>query len=145
MNSHSCETHRVYRLTCAQYDELVTRFDGACWRCHRAGSIWIDHDHAIGLDAVRGMLCPECNSRLGRVDAGSLDPDELDTAYLRDAWHATRAIKAVADGRTPVRMLRMVDGLWHAALEKAEEEGTTVSEHIRAELAAWTGYVEDTE
>lgn len=43
---------------------------------------------------------------------------------------------------TPIRPVRVPHGLWSAALAKAEEDGTTVSEHIRAELATWTGYVE---
>jgi hypothetical protein len=43
---------------------------------------------------------------------------------------------------TPIRPVRVSHGLWAAALAKAEVEGTTVSEHIRAELEAWTGYVE---
>lgn len=43
---------------------------------------------------------------------------------------------------TPIRPVRVADGLWSAALAKAEAEDTTVSEHIRAELARWTGYVE---
>lgn len=43
---------------------------------------------------------------------------------------------------TPIRPVRVPAGLWRAALAKAEAEGTTVSEHIRAELEAWTGYVE---
>jgi hypothetical protein len=41
---------------------------------------------------------------------------------------------------TPIRPVRIEDGLWEAALAKAAEEETTVSEHLRAELIAWTGY-----
>lgn len=41
---------------------------------------------------------------------------------------------------TPIRPVRIAAGLWRAALAKAAEEGTTVSEHIRAELVRWTGY-----
>ena len=43
---------------------------------------------------------------------------------------------------TPIRPVRIAEGLWAAALAKAEADGTTVSEHIRADLASWTGYVE---
>lgn len=43
---------------------------------------------------------------------------------------------------TPIRPVRVPDGLWAAALAKAAEEETTVSDRIRDELVAWTGYVE---
>jgi hypothetical protein len=43
---------------------------------------------------------------------------------------------------TPIRPVRVAEGLWAAALAKAGEENTTVSEHIREELERWTGYVE---
>lgn len=43
---------------------------------------------------------------------------------------------------TPIRPVRVNEGLWAAALDKAAEDETTVSEHIRDELVAWTGYAE---
>lgn len=45
---------------------------------------------------------------------------------------------------TPIRPVRVSDGLWAASLAKAAEEETTVSDHIRDDLIAWTGYAEDT-
>jgi hypothetical protein len=41
---------------------------------------------------------------------------------------------------TPIRPVRIAAGLWRAALLKAADEDTTVSEHIRTELERWTGY-----
>ena len=38
---------------------------------------------------------------------------------------------------TPIRGLRIPDDLWSAAQEKAEREGTTVSEVVRAYLSRW--------
>lgn len=38
---------------------------------------------------------------------------------------------------TKVRGVRIPDDLWNAALEKAEREGTTVSEALRAFLTRW--------
>lgn len=46
---------------------------------------------------------------------------------------------------TPIRPVRLSDGLWKAALDKAVEEDTTASEFIRAALYDWTGYVEPEE
>jgi len=42
---------------------------------------------------------------------------------------------------TPPKALRVHPDLWRAAKEKAAAEGTTVSDHIRDELADWTGWV----
>ena len=39
---------------------------------------------------------------------------------------------------TRARTVRIDDGLWLAAQQKAAQEGTTVSEHIREELTEWT-------
>lgn len=38
---------------------------------------------------------------------------------------------------TTVRNIRVPDRIWQAATEKAEREGTTVSEVVRRYLARW--------
>lgn len=43
------------------------------------------------------------------------------------------------EGTRP-RQVRVSDGLWEAAQNKAESEGTTVAEAVRAFLSKWTGY-----
>lgn len=68
----TCMTHKKYLLTCEDYDELVDRAGGCCEICliapeeTAAGLLHIDHDHARGWGAVRGLLCGPCNNRLGR-------------------------------------------------------------------------------
>lgn len=56
-----------YRLTVAQYDEMLRRQRGACALCLRPPAtrpLEVDHDHASGR--VRGLLCFHCNKHLLR-------------------------------------------------------------------------------
>lgn len=59
-------------LTLEQWQAMWDRQGGRCAVCHRppASRLVIDHDHAAarkGLPAVRGLLCPLCNGKLGKV------------------------------------------------------------------------------
>lgn len=58
---------RKYRLTPEQVNELKASQEGKCLICGVAGELFVDHDHTTG--AVRGALCPSCNTFLGRVEA----------------------------------------------------------------------------
>lgn len=92
--------HRKYRLTCAQYETLIERSGGACevcgtsagdmtmgWRCV-SGRLHIDHDHTLGLWAVRGLLCRRCNNTIDQwFRSGQLND------YDANAYHR----KLVAD------------------------------------------------
>jgi antitoxin component of RelBE/YafQ-DinJ toxin-antitoxin module len=42
-----------------------------------------------------------------------------------------------ATGETPIRGVRVPDGLWNAAKDKAEEEGTTVSDVVNTCLTKY--------
>lgn len=80
---------RQYGLTVDQVDEMLL---GGCAICgtidwpgrHNRGHI--DHDHATGK--VRGVLCSECNTGLGKFRD---DPELVDraAAYLRSAVDLT--------------------------------------------------------
>jgi len=75
--------HRTYKLTCLEFDDLENRARGRCERCGTTGGqLVIDHDHARGVDAVRGLLCHGCNQHLRRVDNGRIQPDEQTRHYL---------------------------------------------------------------
>jgi hypothetical protein len=45
--------------------------------------------------------------------------------------------------KTPIRGIRVPDGLWNAAQDRARIEGTNVSAVINAFLRDWTGWGED--
>jgi hypothetical protein len=80
---HTGCNHRQYNLTCEQLDELLDMAGHACQRCRTCTEpLWIDHDHALGMWGVRGLLCPLCNSHLGQVDTGRKPMDELTFRYL---------------------------------------------------------------
>lgn len=67
---------RAFGITIEQYEEMWERQGGKCAntqcraefpkvvRDHR-NALHVDHDHATGK--VRALLCPGCNSALGRV------------------------------------------------------------------------------
>jgi hypothetical protein len=67
---HDRCTHRNYLLTCSQYEALLNRAAGRCEICgllaseNPGGKLYIDHDHALGAWAVRGLLCQLCNTLL---------------------------------------------------------------------------------
>lgn len=80
---------RKYSLTVDQYQILVNRYGGRCWRCKKYetvknpdGSVQrlsVDHDHACCPGdyscgrCIRGVLCVGCNFVLGRIDGGQVD------------------------------------------------------------------------
>lgn len=87
----SC-THRVYQMTCEEFEQLWARANGLCERCRAAWHpLQIDHDHKLGFAAVRGLLCPKCNTHMKFVDAGTRLADEPTARYLRQSWHLMAA------------------------------------------------------
>ena len=80
---------RVYGLTVEAYEALLAAQGGVCAICRRPPAadgrqkrLHVDHDHAT--DAVRGLLCSNCNTALGLLDD---DVDRIAAAifYLRGA------------------------------------------------------------
>jgi hypothetical protein len=137
MSEHACSTHAIYKLSCEQYDALRAARDGRCWRCDtQTERLCVDHDHSLGISAVRGIVCFPCNGRLGQVDAGAIHPDDADTAYLAAAWHRSEVAEHKLDGRTPVRHIR-IDELWDDAQATAAGQGDTVPDVVRLALRAY--------
>jgi hypothetical protein len=78
------ERHRGHQIKTAygllpeQYEALVDRQDGLCAICRKPPgkrALHIDHNHETG--AIRGLLCFECNSGLGKFGD---DPELLRVA-----------------------------------------------------------------
>lgn len=71
---HTSCFHTKYVLTCGEYDGLLRHADGYCTLCRKRPRLGrplnIDHDHALGQWAVRGLVCDRCNQILRRVEAG---------------------------------------------------------------------------
>jgi hypothetical protein len=89
-----CHHRHEYGMTCEQFDLLEARADGHCELCGISeadipfGKLHMDHDHAIGFGAVRGLVCQKCNAHLRRVDSGERSTDDKVTAYLTSPfWH----------------------------------------------------------
>jgi hypothetical protein len=56
----------------------------------------IDHDHAYGFFAVRGLLRPKCNALMASVDRHQ-KVDVRASAYLMNAWFLGFVIKRHLD------------------------------------------------
>lgn len=55
----------LYGLTDAQYQSMLSQHDGGCWICGARGKLFVDHCHESR--EVRGLLCMECNTGLGKL------------------------------------------------------------------------------
>ncbi|MBD0837972.1 endonuclease VII domain-containing protein [Streptomyces sp. TRM68416] len=78
---------RHYGLTEAERDEMVASQMGLCVICLKAPAVHVDHCHETGK--VRGVLCFNCNSAIGKLGD---DPDAVRraAAYLEGiAWKPT--------------------------------------------------------
>lgn len=66
---------RLYNITLEQYNQLFNRQQGCCAICYRHQStlkhkLSIDHNHNTGK--IRGLLCPDCNILVGRLEKNYL-------------------------------------------------------------------------
>ncbi|WP_406417864.1 endonuclease VII domain-containing protein [Streptomyces sp. NBC_00873] len=78
---------RQYGMTEAERDEMISSQMGICTICLAAPAVHVDHCHETGR--VRGVLCFNCNSAIGKLGD---DPDTLRRAiaYLEgNAWKPT--------------------------------------------------------
>lgn len=82
-----CSTHRQYALSCQDFDELWDRAAGRCQICLTPPEstpcrlLHIDHSSALGMWAVRGLLCSRCNTLLPRLSGPAIDE------YWRSSWY----------------------------------------------------------
>ncbi|MGW1784572.1 endonuclease domain-containing protein [Streptomyces sp. NPDC002143] len=65
----------------------ASRADAARSARTRPRSLYIDHDHTLGIWAVRGLVCHRCNQALRAVDAGQRKRPAAVSRYLASAWH----------------------------------------------------------
>ena len=78
---------RNYGMTEAERDEMVASQMGLCVICLKAPAVHVDHCHQTGR--VRGVLCFNCNSAIGKLGD---DPDAVRraAAYLEgSSWKPT--------------------------------------------------------
>lgn len=108
-----CKAHKVYSLTCGEYDELWERSGGNCEACGRELDLTkrdhaIDHDHRYGNQAIRGIVCTRCNGYLARLEtprvhpAFGSGPGRWFADYFRRAWF-------VRSHHSDPQTLRLVD------------------------------------
>lgn len=67
LNDFRKRLRHKYNMSPAQLDQLLQAQGGKCWICQEEKRLVIDHNHETGR--VRGLLCPICNTLLGRIEA----------------------------------------------------------------------------
>ncbi|MFE4622264.1 endonuclease VII domain-containing protein [Streptomyces mirabilis] len=78
---------RKYGITIAERDQMIASQMGLCVICLNAPAVHVDHCHETGR--VRGVLCFNCNSAIGKLGD---DPDAVRraAAYLEGSpWKPT--------------------------------------------------------
>lgn len=97
--------HVSYSLSCDDYDDLLRIANGQCQVCEKANPRpFIEHDHALGQWAVRGLVCHVCNQRLRHVDAGDKPATPAIARYLASPWHERQASSAAKRARMKPRV-----------------------------------------
>jgi len=97
--SRTYHLKRRYGITAAEADAMLTDQGGLCAICRAAPAVHVDHDHAT--DAVRQLLCFNCNGGLGQFKD---DPAVLRAAAEYVERHRARQHRArpLARRRTEV-------------------------------------------
>lgn len=110
--------HRKYWMTCLEYEQILRRSGDRCEQCglpgecNIRGRLYIDHDHAWGCWAVRGLLCTKCNTNLEKPWlVGNF------AEYLGRSWYLTAPISLdrIAE---PSLTARVTDGLGNTWLRR---------------------------
>jgi hypothetical protein len=134
-----CDTHRHYKLNCAQYEDLLAACSQLCQICGRSAErharpkLRIDHEWG-GLWAVRGLLCAGCNANLRQDGQGwSVHERYLATPW----WKAQCAKRGLPAGKRPepeigsaiqnqwdTVWLHARQGWWHAFKQNGVGRGT---------------------
>ncbi|MEW2577839.1 endonuclease VII domain-containing protein [Streptomyces syringium] len=84
---------RSYGTTEAERDEMIASQAGVCCICLTAPAVHVDHCHGTGK--VRGVLCFNCNSALGKLD-DDMDVMRRAIAYLEgNVWKPTLVASGV--------------------------------------------------
>jgi len=66
-NSKEIWYQRAYGMSVDDFTEIRTKQGGKCKICGMCiGKLYIDHDHITGV--VRGLLCNNCNTALGKFN-----------------------------------------------------------------------------
>ncbi len=71
------ERQRRYGLSGADYEAMLARQGGVCAICRRRSKRRLEIDHCHKTGKVRGLLCTNCNTALGRCHD---DPDIMRAA-----------------------------------------------------------------
>lgn len=95
-NNRRTKLRLSYGISPEEYDALLAKQGGVCAICGqppKRGRAFLDVDHCHSSNAIRGLLCSDCNLCVGLMDD---DPERLVAAadYLRAASdHSSKLVK----------------------------------------------------
>lgn len=94
----TCYTHSGWFLTCDEYEGLLADYNRRCALCGKTDRyLNVDHDHGLGISAIRGVLCPRCNGgHMRRVDEGYRPICGTTRDYLMSPWYLARRGQTLA-------------------------------------------------
>lgn len=86
---------RTYGITDDEYNALLESQHGACAMCQKPAGAFkrrlaVDHDHSCCPGSrscgkcIRGLLCPACNTFLGKIESGAVTLEQV--AVYRDKF-----------------------------------------------------------
>lgn len=71
--------------------EIAVMHDGVCRLCRRTDQQLVyEHDHAVGIHALRQLTCQRCNAHMTGVDAGRYAVDPATRKYIMEPWYLAR-------------------------------------------------------
>lgn len=97
-----------YGIGADEVERMAAEQGGLCPVCRVAEAVHVDHDHVTG--AVRGVLCPECNTGMGQL--------------RDDPWVLRRAAEYLAGGL--LGLSRSGSGSFEVAVVRPRGDGEAV-------------------
>lgn len=78
---------RKYGITPKEYDEMLRKQDGRCAICREQPGkrrFAVDHNHRTGR--LRGLLCDDCNTSIGKLGDDYAAISRAQTYLVKEAW-----------------------------------------------------------
>lgn len=109
-----CSHLMNYGLGCDEAESLWVRAGACCEICRLPeaqtphGRLFIDHNPYMGYNAVRGLLCVDCNRRLDdyRLWPWSAEYAYAAAHYLANVWHAQPGAQPVVRVKPKIGIIR---------------------------------------
>lgn len=145
----TCTRHRLYALSCEQFEALLARAAGHCEICGAEGEperpgccLYIDHEHNVGMWAVRGLLCYVCNCSLQA--RRRIPPTPEIKRYVANVWYRQELKRLGLSAEAPPEpglgstvLATGVDRSWIRLSDDRERCWLTVNQALGLNFKTW--------